>query len=55
MEGEKRAFGRNQSIRDQAVKMGMEAGGVIAIVMFSGTRSCRGPHGGPQRLPEKAP
>jgi hypothetical protein len=33
MEGEKRAFGRNQSIRDQAVKMGCEPDGVIAEVM----------------------
>ncbi|MGA2263730.1 MAG: hypothetical protein ABSH28_20125 [Acidobacteriota bacterium] len=31
-DGEKRAFGRYQSIRDQAVKM--EPGGGVAIVMF---------------------
>jgi hypothetical protein len=27
----KQAFGRNQSIRDQTVKMGMEPGGVVTI------------------------
>jgi hypothetical protein len=30
-DGEKRAFRRNQSIRNQGVKMGMEAGGIVAI------------------------
>jgi hypothetical protein len=30
-EGKKRASRRNQSIRDQAVKMGMEPGGIVAI------------------------